>query len=106
MKIILTKSCFCIPLTKKQWNALDERVGGNCYSNIHMPTRFESTSKEMTKLLESGCDDIDWDGHFGRNFFFSAKKNDIIKVQKAVIKFFDKITKNYNDRIIKNNKKK
>lgn len=93
VEVIATRTHFCVPLTEDQWDALDERDAIS-RERIHCDY-CGKTSKELDALTKAGCENIDWNGHFGRNLFFSAETEHINSAKKAVVKFFDKITKRY-----------
>jgi hypothetical protein len=54
----ITRFDVCVPLTEEQWEALDRL----------------SVTKVINALEKAGAfyNTVDWNGHFGRNLFFSA----------------------------------
>ena len=52
----ITRFSICVPLTNKQWEKLEQQD----------PLSF------MNRLEKVGARYIDWGGHYGRNFFFTA----------------------------------
>lgn len=64
----ITQYAICIPLTNKQWNRL-----------IKLESDHYHKGKEdlVTKALKPfDVDEIDYNGHFGRNFFFKVESLD------------------------------
>lgn len=63
MKAHVTQIHYCVPLTQSQWaelNRLDDE--GN--------DRWEEIASKMKK---AGADNLEYNGHFGSNIFFSVE---------------------------------
>jgi hypothetical protein len=66
MKFIVTAFSLQIPLTSKQWDRLS-RIGETDYTKN---ARTRPLYSDFTKALaELGAEKIEFNGHFGRNFF-------------------------------------
>jgi hypothetical protein len=83
MKVEITSVNCCIPLTETQWNVLrrkedahDNRTHGNY---VFLPTTWDFPNKEKITKWE-------WNGHFGRNIFFTAE----VGAEKNVLTFLQK----------------
>ena len=53
----ITQISICVPLTEEQWDKLED---------------LDDTWKFIEELQKVGAQDVDWNGHFGRNIFFTA----------------------------------
>lgn len=83
-KIELIKCSYAVPLDEKQWEKLNETDSdGNDVFSVIMGRE----APEIKKLVEAGCYDFEWDGHFGRNFYFDCDTADRKNALKAVRKF-------------------
>jgi hypothetical protein len=84
IKIIPVSCSFQVPLTEKQWNALN--AIDNTESYIHdIASGYET--KEIKKLMKNGCYNLNYNEHFGRNLFFDASFIDVQKTHKAIKRF-------------------
>ena len=82
MKTEITSYSCCLPLGKRQWNRL-VKIGDNL-GEIGEPSGFEKIASRLSSL---GVDDrtIEFNGHFGRNIFFSVEAGyDIEAVEKEI----------------------
>jgi hypothetical protein len=88
IKIICTRLSFTIPLTVEQWEKLNAKDDDG--NEIHeVASGYESQS--VKNLYKGGCFDLEFDGHFGRNFFFSCYTENIKKAKRAVTKFIENL---------------
>lgn len=81
VKCIPTRIDYCVELTQAQWDYLDNRDNDN--QPIH-----NSEHPKILHLKQLGAEEIDWNGHFGRNFFFACAIEDSEAVIKGVQEFF------------------
>lgn len=78
MKAYITSRSYCVPLTPVQWEKLNA-------INKRGDDRWEKVSATLTRL---GAERIEYNGHFGRNIFFTLEKaRHLTRVLKAVQKF-------------------
>ena len=75
---------FRVPLTEERWEALNA-VDGEGEDIYDVYPRRERES--IKKLMAAGCDNLDWNGHFGSNFFFDVAEEDVEKAKAAVTEF-------------------
>ena len=82
---IISVNC-CIPLSERQWRILrqredahDNRTNGKY---IFYPTTWDFPDKDKISRWE-------WNGHFGRNIFFTAQDGS----EKNVLTFLKKLLK-------------
>lgn len=74
MKAILTQLHYCVPLTDKQWKRLNR-----------INARGDDRTDIDPALEKSGANNIEFNGHFGRNIFFSIdKEKHLIRVLKTI----------------------
>lgn len=72
MKYHVTRYTICVPLTRAQWDKLQ--------------TREDKNYKWITDSLESsGAENVEFNGHFGRNIFFDVE--DLAHVPKVTEAF-------------------
>lgn len=80
---VITQIHYCVPLTEKQWNALNaiDKRGDDRWEEVHR------------KLEKAGVIDrtIEYNGHFGSNLFFAVERaEELHKVLKAVERLVSK----------------
>lgn len=65
----ITSMSFCVPLTREQWDSLMsyEKAYDNRKTKI---PQYDAIDKSLER---HGADNIEYNGHFGMNIFFSAK---------------------------------
>ncbi len=87
MRIEMTRCDFCVELTSEQWQALTA-IDKNGEEVHETATGYETPG--IKRLTEAGCFGFEWNGHFGRNFFFKAKAEDVkaAKAAKAAVRKF------------------
>jgi hypothetical protein len=61
----ITRFSICVPLTDEQWNRLDNW-------GHDAPNPYDEQLKLIKMLEDVGAYDVDWNGHFGQNIFFTA----------------------------------
>jgi len=72
LKATVTEISFSVKLTKKQWETLDDL----------------DFSTEVSRPLQDACQsriDIDYDGHFGRFFYFTCGSFEDTKMVLSVL---------------------
>lgn len=83
--IQLARCSFGVPLTQDQWAELN-RLTPEADEVYSVSVGFEHPRIKL--LQDAGCQDFEWNGHFGRNFFFFAcYADDIVKAKVAVTEF-------------------
>lgn len=64
----ITRCTICVPLNRRQWDRLMEIDDD---SRRDWERRYNAFIKAIEK---SGGDEVEFNGHFGRNFYFSVEK--------------------------------
>lgn len=88
MEVHITSVNCCIPLTQKQWEILHRREKAfdkrerNNPAIVLFQTTWDFPKKDKVHSWE-------WNGHFGRNIFFTAEDG----AEKEVVKFLQKFLK-------------
>lgn len=85
MKIEITSVNVCIPLTSRQWTILRRREDAHdnrTEKYVFYPDTWDFPNKDNVFNWE-------WNGHFGRNIFFTAKAG----AEKDVLVFLKKLLK-------------
>ena len=97
IEIIKTEISYCVPLTIEQWNSLEKTqktigVRGEYQAPVH-EVAYGYETPDIKKLMVEGCYDLEWNGHFGRNFYFKCRYEDSKRATQAVTKFIKSLTK-------------
>ena len=90
MRLYYAKYSFAAKLTDEEWEALNRRDERDI-DIYNVATGYEHP--EIKLLQKAGCEELDWDGHFGQAFYFSCEPADLVRARKAVTRFFKVITK-------------
>ena len=83
IKLKICSYSIMIPLTDSQWEKLTE------IDDDSIEGRYEEYKKFIKALEALGCYRIDFNGHFGRNFFFDIDKMDYRKHKSSIIKHLE-----------------
>lgn len=81
MKALITQTHYCVPLTPKQWDNLNryDKNGEDRWDEV------------CAKLKKAGAENIEYNGHFGMNIFFSLEKTrHLPRTMKAILKIVSK----------------
>lgn len=85
IKLKICSYSIMIPLTDSQWKKLNWVDDGYIEGQDKV---YDEFIKDMEAL---GCYKIDWNGHFGQNFFFDIDKMDYRKNKSTIIGYLDEL---------------
>ena len=85
MKFHVTSKSYCVSLTNEQWRDIDfeSSLAGTIASLVF-----------IENMEKAGCSRIDWNGHFGRNLFYTCNVEDTKAARAAVAKEFRRLKRN------------
>jgi hypothetical protein len=85
MRFHVTSKSYCVSLTNEQWR------------DIYFESSLTGTIASLVfieRLEKAGCSRIDWNGHFGRNLFYTCAVEDTKTARAAVTKEFRRLKRN------------
>jgi hypothetical protein len=82
MKYVITAYKICVPLNKRQWGRLTKMDSDADY----FIGRREKYDNFLKDVKDAGGEDYDFNGHFGRNFFFTSETIEQVDAVMEVIK--------------------
>jgi len=85
IKLKICSYSIMIPLTESQWDKLME------FEDDDIEGRYEEYQDFIKDMESLGCYRIDFNGHFGRNFFFDIEKTEFRKNKTTIIGYLEEL---------------
>ena len=87
LEFLKTKTSYCVPMSRAQWAVLVRAD----FMDFEANTVPLETCEGITRVLEkAGCENVEWNGHFGQNLFFTCESEHEEFAFRAVRQLFSR----------------